>query len=159
MSNAKASHFSLFFNRKYWSISDINIWNFKETLSHEVISFEQPGPRKIIYILWILSLYQICFWLFQFFNLYIFIRLFEKRLYYVIPLGVRPSVCPSVRPSICKLFRFRVTPPTVYVPLSWNLVYIKAMRWFNAYYLEVMVQWFLAELQPLIRFFSMFISG
>ena len=39
-----------------------------------------------------------------------FIRPFEKRSYYVIPLGVRPSVC--------KLFRFRVTPPTVYVELS-----------------------------------------
>ena len=24
----------------------------------------------------------------------------------------------SVRPSVCKLFRFRVTPPTVYVRLS-----------------------------------------
>ena len=44
----------------------------------------------------------------------IFIRPFEKRSYYVIPLGVRPSVCPSV----CKLFLFRVTPPTVYVRLS-----------------------------------------
>ena len=77
-------------------------------------------------------------------KLFIFIRPFEKRSYYVIPPGVRPSVCPSV----CKLFRFRVTPPTVYVRLSWNLVYMKAMRWFNAYYLEVMVQRFLAELQP-----------
>ena len=38
------------------------------------------------------------------------IRPFEKRSYYVIPLGARPSVC--------KLFRFRVTPPTVYVRLS-----------------------------------------
>ena len=28
------------------------------------------------------------------------------------------SVRPSVRPSVCKLFRFRVTPPTVYVRLS-----------------------------------------
>ena len=28
------------------------------------------------------------------------------------------SVRPSVRPSVCKLFRFRVTPPTVYVQLS-----------------------------------------
>ena len=75
---------------------------------------------------------------------YIFIRPFEKRSYYVIPLGVRPSV----RPSVCKLYCFRVTPPTVYVRLSWNLVYSKAMRWFNAYYLEVMVQRFLAKLQP-----------
>ena len=43
-----------------------------------------------------------------------FIRPFEKRSYYVIPPGVRLSV----RPSVCKLFRFRVTPPTVYVRLS-----------------------------------------
>ena len=81
-------------------------------------------------------------------KLFIFIRpvffFFVKRLYYVIPLGVRPSI----RPSVCKLFRFRVTPPTVYVQLSWDLVYSKAMRWFNAYYLEVMVQRFVAELQP-----------
>ena len=68
----------------------------------------------------------------------IFIRPFEKRSYYVIPL--------SVRQSVCKLFRFRGAPPTVYVQLSWNLVYSKAMRWFKAYYLEVMVQRFLAEL-------------
>ena len=40
----------------------------------------------------------------------VIIRPFEKRSYYVIPLGVRPSVC--------KLFRFHVTPPTVYVRLS-----------------------------------------
>ena len=40
----------------------------------------------------------------------IFIRPFEKRSYYVIPL-----VRPSVHPSVCKLFHFRVTPPTVYI--------------------------------------------
>ena len=56
------------------------------------------------------------------------------------------SICPRL--FVCKLFRFRVTPHTVYVPLSWNLVYIKAMRWFNTYYLKVMVQRFLVELQP-----------
>ena len=58
------------------------------------------------------------FMIFFYFLVYLFfsffIRPFEKRSYYVIPLGVRPSV----RPSICKLFRFRVTPPTVYVRLS-----------------------------------------
>ena len=42
-------------------------------------------------------------------NVDLFIRPFEKRSYYVIPLGVRPSVC--------KLFRIRVTP-TVYVRSS-----------------------------------------
>ena len=62
--------------------------------------------------------------------------------------SVRLSVHPSVCPFVCKLFRFRVTPPTVYVRLNRNLVYSKAMRRFNAYYLEVIVQRFLAELQP-----------
>ena len=71
----------------------------------------------------------------------------------------RPSVCPSVFPSVCKRFRVRVTPPTVYVRLSWNLVYSKAMRLSNAYFLEVVVQRFLAELHPFYWIFSMFVSG
>ena len=75
---------------------------------------------------------------------FLYARLKNGRIMLYPPASVRPSV----RPSVCKLFRFRVTPPTVYVRLSWNLVYMKAMRWFNAYYLEVMVQRFLAELQP-----------
>ena len=44
----------------------------------------------------------------------VFICPFEKRSYYVIPLGVRPSV----HPSMCKLFHFHITPPTVYVRFS-----------------------------------------
>ena len=36
--------FSHFFNQKYWHISDINIWNFNETLTNNVVGFEQPGP-------------------------------------------------------------------------------------------------------------------
>ena len=35
--------FSHFFNKKYWHSSDINAWNFNETLTNNVISFE-PGP-------------------------------------------------------------------------------------------------------------------
>ena len=31
-------------NKKYWQISDINVWNFNETLTNDVVSFEQPGP-------------------------------------------------------------------------------------------------------------------
>ena len=34
-----------FFQQKYWHISDIKIWNFKETLTNYVISFEQPGAQ------------------------------------------------------------------------------------------------------------------
>ena len=41
MREAFALHF---FNKKYWQISDINIWNFNETLTNDVVSFEQPGP-------------------------------------------------------------------------------------------------------------------
>ena len=36
--------FSHFFDKKYWQISDINAWNFNETLTNDVVSFEQPGP-------------------------------------------------------------------------------------------------------------------
>ena len=39
---------SHFFNEKYWRISDINIWNFNEMLTNNVVSFEQPGPDKDI---------------------------------------------------------------------------------------------------------------
>ena len=33
-----------FFQQKYWCIWDINIWNFNDTLTNDVVSFEQPGP-------------------------------------------------------------------------------------------------------------------
>ena len=46
----------------------------------------------------------------------IFICPFEKRV--ILCYGVWR---PSVRPSICKLFGFRLTPPTVYIRSSWNL--------------------------------------
>ena len=36
--------FSHFFNKKYWHIWDINVWNFNETLTNDVVSFEQAGP-------------------------------------------------------------------------------------------------------------------
>ena len=45
--------------------------------------------------------------LWPFVSLSVFIHPFEKGSYYVIPLA-----------SVRKLFRFRVTPPTVYVGLS-----------------------------------------
>ena len=48
----------------------------------------------------------------------ILIRPFEKRD--ILCYGVWRS---SVHPSVCKLFRFRLTPPTVYIRSSWNLVY------------------------------------
>ena len=35
-----------FFHQKYWQISDINVWNFNETLTNRVVSFEQLGPGK-----------------------------------------------------------------------------------------------------------------
>ena len=38
--------FSHFFNKKYWRISDINILNFNDTLTDDVVSFEQSGPEK-----------------------------------------------------------------------------------------------------------------
>ena len=45
-SSAKASH--IFFNKKYWHIWDINFWNFHETLTNDVVSFEQPGPEMYL---------------------------------------------------------------------------------------------------------------
>ena len=33
-----------FFNKKYWQISDINVLNFNDMLTNDVVSFEQPGP-------------------------------------------------------------------------------------------------------------------
>ena len=33
-----------FFQQKYWQNSDIKVWNFNETLTNNVISFEQPDP-------------------------------------------------------------------------------------------------------------------
>ena len=32
------------YQQKWWRISDINVWNFNETLTNDVVSFEQPGP-------------------------------------------------------------------------------------------------------------------
>ena len=33
-----------FFNKKYWHIWEINFSEFNETLTNNVVSFEQPGP-------------------------------------------------------------------------------------------------------------------
>ena len=33
-----------FFQQKYGHIWDINVWNFNETLTNDIVSFEQPGP-------------------------------------------------------------------------------------------------------------------
>ena len=33
-----------FFQQKYWHVWAINVWNFNETLTNDVVSFEQPGP-------------------------------------------------------------------------------------------------------------------
>ena len=33
-----------FFQQKYWHILDISVWNFNETLTNDIIRFEQPGP-------------------------------------------------------------------------------------------------------------------
>ena len=33
------------FQQKYWHIWEINFWKFNETLSNDVVSFEQPGQE------------------------------------------------------------------------------------------------------------------
>ena len=35
----------VFFNKKYWHTSDINVWNFNETLTNDVVSVKQPDPE------------------------------------------------------------------------------------------------------------------
>ena len=40
----EAFSFSHFFNQKYWHKSDIIVWNFNETLTNDIVSFEQSGP-------------------------------------------------------------------------------------------------------------------
>ena len=40
--------FSHFFNKKNWQILDINVWKFNETLTYDVVSFEQPGPDLLL---------------------------------------------------------------------------------------------------------------
>ena len=39
--------FSHFFNKKNCHIWDINIWNFNDTLTNNVVSFEQLGPELL----------------------------------------------------------------------------------------------------------------
>ena len=36
------------FQQKYWHIGDINVWNFNETLTNDVVSFEQPDPDLLL---------------------------------------------------------------------------------------------------------------
>ena len=36
----------IFFQQKYWHILDVNVRNFNETVTNDVISFEQPGPAN-----------------------------------------------------------------------------------------------------------------
>ena len=36
-----------FFQQKIQHIWDINNWNFNETLTNDVVSFEQPGPGLV----------------------------------------------------------------------------------------------------------------
>ena len=45
----KSLIFTHFFNKKYWETSDLNVWNFNETLTNDVVSFEQPGPSRLFF--------------------------------------------------------------------------------------------------------------
>ena len=39
-----------FFIKEYWHISDINVRNLNETLTNDVVSFEQPGPGVFVFV-------------------------------------------------------------------------------------------------------------
>ena len=41
--------FSHFFNKNYWGIWDIKVWNFNEMLTNDGVSFEQPDPDSVVY--------------------------------------------------------------------------------------------------------------
>ena len=34
---------STFFQQNYWRLLDISVWKFNETLTNDIVSFEQPG--------------------------------------------------------------------------------------------------------------------
>ena len=40
--------FSDFFDKKYWHVLDIHIWNFNEMLTYDIVSFEQPGQEHYL---------------------------------------------------------------------------------------------------------------
>ena len=39
---------TFFFNKKYLHTWDISVWNFNESLTNDVVSFEQPGPGVLL---------------------------------------------------------------------------------------------------------------
>ena len=41
---ALQNNLSFFSNKKYWHISDIEVWNFNVSLTNDIDSFEQLGP-------------------------------------------------------------------------------------------------------------------
>ena len=47
LKNERSKSFSHFFNKKYWRIWGINIWNFNVSLTNDIVSFEQPGPDDV----------------------------------------------------------------------------------------------------------------
>ena len=42
--------FSHLFNKKYWHILDIKVLNLNETLTNDIVCFEQPGPDHLLSI-------------------------------------------------------------------------------------------------------------
>ena len=42
---------TFFFNKKYWHNWNINVWNFKVSLTNDVVSFEQLGPDLGLFIM------------------------------------------------------------------------------------------------------------
>ena len=49
-----------FYQQKYWCISDIDVWKFNETLTNDVVSFEQPDPNENTGLLCQLVFITIC---------------------------------------------------------------------------------------------------
>ena len=66
----------------------------------------------------------------------------------VLGSSVRPSISPSVR----RHNLVSATPPTVFKGCSRNFPVIVPMIWKCAYFIEVMLDWFLSELWPFNNF-------
>ena len=64
----------------------------------------------------------------------------------------RPSVRPTVSPSVRRHNLVSATPPTVFKGFWWHFPVIVLITWRCAYFIEVVLDWFLPELWPFNNF-------
>ena len=80
-----------------WQTSSITVYNQTVTSIENTVRVMHSCSGWLLDSFYIFSM-KLCWplrgWMA---TIWVFIRPFEKRLYYVVPLGIRPSVCLSVR--------------------------------------------------------------